>query len=434
MNDRERRGLVQRLARTAANLVYRDIDLQQPPHLRLDGPVLAVSNHFGGLADAVLIIDALPTMPRVVARDVIWRIPVVGSVASAVGMIPVHRRADGGPGSNDEMFAETYAVLGEGSLVLIFPEGVTQDVPHMAQVRSGAARIALGARAGGVRGLRILPIGIHYEDKAGFRTRALVHLGEPIDLDAWVGADRAVGGADDREAVRDLTATIDAALRAVAPDFPDWPTANALRTAAQVLLDDVEPVPDPAVQYGDLEVVAARLNRTPEPGRTELVAAAARYRTALQQAGTSDRRVALAGGQDRRGWRWVLDLLVLLLLLPYALAGVLVAALPLLAVLVTSRLRVAPAVRATLVPAVALLTFLAVWLLFGWQSLRADGWDVGVLAVLLFPFFLGALFVVAEWVQLRLRRWRHRRRPQGSVLAALQAQRAEVAVRGWTAL
>jgi 1-acyl-sn-glycerol-3-phosphate acyltransferase len=438
MTGQTRRNLAQRLARLAANLVYRDIDLQRSPGIDLDGPILAVANHFGGLADAVLIIDALPRMPRIVARDVIWQVPVVGRLPATIGMIPVHRSADGGRASNDDMFRSAYEALGQDELVLIFPEGVTQDVPHMAQVRTGAARIALGARAAGVQGLRILPIGIHYEDKAGFRTRALVQLGRPIDLDTWAAGQGAVAGADDRAAVADLTATVDAALRHAAPDFADWPTAHALHAAAEVVLTDVRPVPAAAVQYGDLEVLAGRLNRCAEPARGSLVEVAARYRQAVRTARTSDLRVAEAAamsppaGGDRA--RWLLDLVVAVLLLPYALLGVLVAALPLLAVIIASRLRIAPAVRATLVPGVALLTFLVEWGVFAWQSLRVGGWDTGLAAVLLFPFLVGSLFVVAERAHLLRMRWRSRRSPRGQQQIDLGAMRSEVAERSWAAL
>ena len=89
--------VVRRLARIISSLVYREIDIYADPAIAEgSGPVIAVSNHFGGLADGILLVDTMPRMPRVVARDVIFNIPVVGQLASAAGGIPVHRRVDRG--------------------------------------------------------------------------------------------------------------------------------------------------------------------------------------------------------------------------------------------------------------------------------------------------------------------------------------------------
>ena len=436
VKPRKRGGVARRLVRGLARLVYRDIDVRLPESAFADGPVLAVANHFGGLSDGVLLIDASPRMPRVIARDLIWKVPVVGQLATAVGMIPVHRAADGAGASNDQAFASAYEALRHDDLVLIFPEGVTQDVPYMAEVHTGAARIALGARHSGVGGIRIMPIGLHYENKAGFRSRALVNVGDAIDVDAW--ADTRPGdvadGADDRDAVSDLTALIDERLRRSAPDFPDWPTADALELTAEVLLNDVDPAPAAGMQYGDRALIADRLNRMPEPRRSELIAVGTEYESALARAGTSDRAIATISSPARRSWRWLGDAALVLLLLPYALMGLLVAAFPLLVVFIVSRLPIAPAERATFVPAVALLTFLAEWALFSWQSLRNGGWELGLAAVVLFPFLVAALFYVFERVALLWRRWRRSRRPKAAELARLQDLRAQVSSRAWEAL
>jgi 1-acyl-sn-glycerol-3-phosphate acyltransferase len=429
-------GVPRRLARIAANLVYRDIDVHLPFEPVQAGPVLAVANHFGGLADGVLLVDSAPRMPRVVARDVIWRIPLVGRLASGIGMIPVHKAADGGArATNDEMFASAYRALGDHDLVLIFPEGVTQDVPYMAEVRTGAARIVLGARESGVRGIQILPTGVHYEDKAGFRSRALVNVGPPIDLDAWVGQrGPVVGGADDRDAVRDLTALINDRLRHVAPDFPDWEQAHALETVAEVLLNDVDASPSPPMQYGDRELLAARLNRVPEPDRAPLVSVGSQYRAALHAAGASDHSLATAANPPPRSWGWLRDLVLVLLLAPFALAGLVAAAMPLLMVLIASKLRIAPAVRATVVPGLALLLFMGEWVVFAVQSGEDGSLEIGLAALVLFPFFVAVLFLVVERVTLLWQRWRRTRRPHGEALVGLQELRGEVARKGWAAL
>ena len=433
-----RRGILQRIVRFGATLVYREIDVDGAAADLRAGPVLAVSNHFGGLADGVLLIDTMPRMPRIVARDVIWKIPVVGPLATALGGIPVHKPEDGAGSSNDQMFATAYRALGEGDLVLIFPEGVTVEAPHMAEVRTGAARIALGARASGVAGIRVLPVGVHYEDKSGFRSRVLVNVGEPIELDRWAQA-RAAGaptGADDRAAVAELTALIDRDLRHVAPDFPDWATVEALRQAGEVLLQDVEPAPQASLHYGDTELLAARLNRAPVPVRSEIVVAAQEYRSALTASGTSDKAIAISLGAVRRGrsWRWLRDTFLVLVLLPFAVAGLLATLVPVLIVVLVSRLRVAPAVRATLVPGVALLTFGAEWAWLAWSLAREGGWNAAVIGALLFPFFVAAMFLFAELSALLWHRWRARRKPGAAELPRLQELRGRVADLAWRAL
>ncbi|MEL7210194.1 MAG: 1-acyl-sn-glycerol-3-phosphate acyltransferase, partial [Actinomycetota bacterium] len=158
--------------------VYRDVEFYAPEPVPADVPQLTVSNHFGGLADGLLLLDVLPRRPGIVARDVIWRVPVAGRLMSWIGGIPVHKPEDRGSAtSNDEMFASCYDALRAGGHILIFPEGVTRNEPSIAPVKTGAARIALGARASGVEDVHVLPVGIHYEDKAALRSRVFVNAG-----------------------------------------------------------------------------------------------------------------------------------------------------------------------------------------------------------------------------------------------------------------
>ena len=426
------RGVViRRLARVISSLVYREIDIYADPAVaEAGGPTIAVSNHFGGLADGILLVDTMPRMPRIVARDVIFNIPIVGQLANAAGGIPVHRRVDRGPGSNDDMFASCYEALAQGETILIFPEGVTQDVPHIAPVKTGASRIALGAQATGVTGIKIVPVGVHYEAKAVFRSRVLVHVGAPLSLDEWTARHQVDGGADDHAAATALTEEITVRLQHAAPNYPDWPTAHAYAAAAEIPLHDVDNRLLP-LRYGNVSLLAEELREGDADG--EVLAQAKTYRQALIDSGATDVGLARHGkggaaAQSQSGWR---DMLLSLLLLPYALLGALIGLIPWLLVQAVRLLPAAPAVRATLTPAVAALTFGAEWIFLVWQASSRDGPQAGLLALLLTPFFLVATVFVAERLTLAWHRRRATRLPAAAQVATLQHQRDALSETIW---
>ena len=183
-------------ARILAAWLYRSLEVHRVEP-QPEGPVLALVNHGGGFEDPVVTIAASRRMPRFVARDVIWRVPGAAQVMRAVGAIPIHRRADSPTGGvdNHASFEAVTQALADGQLVAIFPEGESIDTPGVHQLRTGAARMALAAHTAGVRGVRIQPIGLHYLDKGGLRSRAFVKVGPALRLDDLLAE---LGGVPDR--------------------------------------------------------------------------------------------------------------------------------------------------------------------------------------------------------------------------------------------
>jgi hypothetical protein len=85
---------------------------------------------------------------------------------------------------NLEMFARCHEVLRDGGRIALFPEGISHDEPRLQPLRTGAARIALESeRRFGPLGVRIVPIGLLFDERGTFRTRTLVVVGE-LDLAA----------------------------------------------------------------------------------------------------------------------------------------------------------------------------------------------------------------------------------------------------------
>ena len=78
-------------------------------------------------------------------------------------------------------------------------------------------------------------------------------------------------------------------------------------------------------------------------------------RADLASQGVSDIRIArlAAGARSKHKRKWVWELLLLLLLLPYAIAGVVLWAIPWLIMQAVRLVPIAPAEKATLMPAVA---------------------------------------------------------------------------------
>ena len=95
-------------------------------------------------------------------------------------MVFVQRREDGeGTGDNAGAFHECHEALRAGDQVCIFPEGTTHDRPRLDPIKTGAARIAIGARASGVTGTVVVPVGLTYPDKLAIRSAVLVSSGRP---------------------------------------------------------------------------------------------------------------------------------------------------------------------------------------------------------------------------------------------------------------
>lgn len=414
-----RERFIRKFAGVLVRGVYRRVDVYRTDDVT-DGPQLSVSNHFGGFADPLLLIYAMPRVPRIMARDVIWRIPVARSIMKWLRAIPVHKPEDRGPGSNDVMFGSAYEALDEGTHVVIFPEGITRDEPSIGRVKTGAARIVLGARTNGTDGIRITPAGIHYEDKASLRSDVSVIIGTSIDLDATIGDHLAPGddeGPDNRSAVRSLTATIETELRQVAPDFADWREARAMTSGAEILLRTLADDPSDAIPTADRDALANYLGTKPPEEKERVTAAVNLYNEQLAALGLDDTRLLSGMTGKRFLWMSLGWLLLTVLLFPFAVVGAAINWIPFLLVKAVGLLRVAPAVLSTIKPVAAILFFGIAWGMTLWGVGREWGF-VGVLMVaMLLPLYLGAVIVFVERAQIlwsSYGTWRRLRRARSS--------------------
>ncbi|MGH7421258.1 MAG: 1-acyl-sn-glycerol-3-phosphate acyltransferase, partial [Candidatus Rokuibacteriota bacterium] len=147
------------------------------------GPLIVAANHHNALVDAVLLLAVIPRRLVPVAKAPLFAHPLIGPFLRLTGALPVHRRQEGGadPARNAALFAASTDALRRGLAILIFPEGVSQPEPSLMPLRTGAARMALAAEAGGIGPVTLLPVGLMFHEPGTFRTGwALVSVGPPV--------------------------------------------------------------------------------------------------------------------------------------------------------------------------------------------------------------------------------------------------------------
>jgi 1-acyl-sn-glycerol-3-phosphate acyltransferase len=314
------------LALILMRIFFRSAEVDDGHRLPKGGPVLVVANHTNGLVDGLLLMAELRRYPRFLGKSTLWKILPLRPFLRLAGVVPIHRPKDGETVGNEDAFRTCRALLAAGGVVAVFPEGISHDEASLQPLRTGAARIALGAAfEDGARALTVVPVGLAYENKARFRSRALVTVGEPIAVAALASAYRA----DGREAARRLTDQIDAALRAVGPDFASAAQAGQLGEIADIAaLPAGRELPERA-ELGDRETVARGLARLEASGAraaalAELRDAHAEYRRDLALIGMDDAHLAapVPGARLRATIAW--SLVKVVVWAPFAAAGLVI--------------------------------------------------------------------------------------------------------------
>lgn len=393
------RGAATSVSRLVLRVFYRRVEASGLERIPASGPTILVLNHPNGLMDPLLLLCLSPRPVAFLAKSPLFAMPFVSLFVKAFDSIPVYRPqdADADVRRNRETFAAARALLKRGGVLALFPEGISHDEPRLMPLKSGAARIALGAAAEGP--VTVVPAGLTYEARDLFRSEALLRVAEPFTVEPIPLDEK---GEPPRTAVKALTDRVRAALEGATLQADDR-EALALASFAEALLPgggEAEGL-DARLARRQLLLEGAGLLRERDPGRlAALVARLGRFARLLDAAGLAP------GGLDAGSARAELvastftALVVALFLAPPALVGALVhaPAYNLIGPLAARLSRGDSDVVATIKVLGAFVFFPLTWIALGTAAGLAWSLPLGLLVCLALPLcgYL-ALLLLERW-------------------------------------
>lgn len=174
------RGVLVSAFRRLMRLYFREVErVGVSPGPETRGRVI-VSNHTNALLDPILVLTDAACEISPIAKSTLWSIPGLRWLLDRAGAVPIARRKDNpdkDATQNAEIFEKVAQHLSSGGNILIFPEGTSHNEPHLAPLRTGAARMLHAAET--KRGVppTFQAAALEFDARSDFRSRCLVLWG-----------------------------------------------------------------------------------------------------------------------------------------------------------------------------------------------------------------------------------------------------------------
>jgi 1-acyl-sn-glycerol-3-phosphate acyltransferase len=176
---------------------YRDIRVIGKERIPLAGPLLIAVNHQNALVDSLITGWIIPRHITMTAKATLADNPLIAVLFKILNVVPLRRTSDEARNScglptdrsrNAGAFREILHVLEQLGAVLIFPEGKSHNETSLEPLKTGLARLALQARdESRIPHLKILPLGLVFEEKGTPGTVVCARVGTVIEMDLWPG-------------------------------------------------------------------------------------------------------------------------------------------------------------------------------------------------------------------------------------------------------
>lgn len=174
--------------RIALKIFFQKITIHGKENIPSTQPLIVMGNHPNTFMDPILA--ALVILPRQVhflANGSIFKTAAARAVLNQFNTIPVYRKqdvTDKRDEKNLSAFQKCFEFLTGGGILLVFPEGNSINERKLRPIKTGTARIALGAehQQDFKLPLKLLPIGLNYSNPTRFRESVEINIGQAFDV------------------------------------------------------------------------------------------------------------------------------------------------------------------------------------------------------------------------------------------------------------
>ncbi len=171
----------------ATKLYFKSSHIRNIEQVPTKGAMILAANHPSTFLDPLMVAVWLRRPLYFLTNGGIFTNGFVKWLFRQLFMVPIYRKQDSDNPheqiqQNEKSFAACYEMLQSGGALGIFPEGVSENERRLRKLKTGLARIALGAAAKyeWQMPIKIVCAGINYTQSQGFQSEVFVQYDTPI--------------------------------------------------------------------------------------------------------------------------------------------------------------------------------------------------------------------------------------------------------------
>ena len=171
-------------------IAYRRFEVHGKKQIPKDSAVIFGVNHSNTLMDALVLLAADNIKKVFIARGDIFKNPAVAKILNFLRILPIFRIRNGVAAvrQNDDSLNKAVDVIHDHVDLYLFPEGTHRTKHSLMRMGKGLFHIALDANKqfGEKSPVYIIPTAIEYGDYFRYRSTAMIHFGQPINVTEFI--------------------------------------------------------------------------------------------------------------------------------------------------------------------------------------------------------------------------------------------------------